>query len=332
MYKVLLIGVTPPPIGGVSMHIQRFVEQFHAKKEFHLDALDLKKKKLYREKKKLTLFQIIKVLYKSDIIHLHISNNLKVLIALLGKVFGKKVIYTHHNIRVKSLLWFKLLMLFVDRLILVNDNDIDKKVIIHYDYELIPAFLPSNDETKLPKELEIQLDSYEFVVSTNCFELTFINGKDLYGFDLCIEAFKNLVETQNIRNTVLILVDPSNSSREYVTQLLENFVSSNGCKVLFIGEKLNFNRLVEKSDIVLRATRSDGDSLTVREALYLNVPIIASDVTIRPQGTICFKHEDINDLAKHIDFVLNKSDKLLIEDYENINYGDKILEVYQSLL
>jgi len=205
-------------------------------------------------------------------------------------------------------------------------------LIKHYYYELIPAFLSSTDETKLPRELEFKLDSYDIVISTNCFELTFIDGKDLYGFDLCVEAFKNLVQIQEVRNAVLILVDPSNSSRTYVTQLLENFVPNNGCEVLFVGEKLNFNKLAEKSDIVLRATRSDGDSLTIREALYLNVPIIASDVTVRPKGTICFKNEDSDDLAKSINHVLNKSDELLTHDYENINYGDKVLEVYKSVL
>jgi glycosyltransferase involved in cell wall biosynthesis len=38
------------------------------------------------------------------------------------------------------------------------------------------------------------------------------------------------------------------------------------------------------SDLLLRTTRYDGDSVSVREALYLGTPVIATDNGMRPEG------------------------------------------------
>jgi hypothetical protein len=65
---------------------------------------------------------------------------------------------------------------------------------------------------------------------------------------------------------------------------------------LLLNENLSFVRLIEQADIVLRPTNTDGDALTIREALYLNKTVIASDVVKRPSGTILFKSRDTNDL------------------------------------
>lgn len=65
---------------------------------------------------------------------------------------------------------------------------------------------------------------------------------------------------------------------------------------LLLNENLSFVRLIEQADIVLRPTNTDGDALTVREALYLGKPIIASDIVNRPLGTILFKSRDIDAL------------------------------------
>ena len=330
MKKILLIGTIPPPIGGVSMHIQRFVDCYENHEDFYLDVLDLKKQKLYRENRSVSFFEIIKVIKSASIVHLHLSSNLKLIIALFSKMLGKKVVYTHHNIRINSKIFFRLLMLFTDKLILVNDMNIDQNIKKKYDYSLIPAFLPSVDETKLPMTLEKELNNFKYIISTNCFEMTFIDGKDLYGFDLCVDSFSKLVDSEVVKDTLLVLVDPSGTSKLYVENLLSNFKINNNCKILFVGYHINFNALIEKSTVVLRATRSDGDSLTVREALYMNVPIIASDVTVRPLGTICFRNEDNNDLSKAIYNVLINNEIKKI-DAQKIDFGEKILDIYDSI-
>ena len=57
---------------------------------------------------------------------------------------------------------------------------------------------------------------------------------------------------------------------------------------------------MEEADIVLRPTNFDGDSLTVREALMLGKPIVASDVVVRPAGTTLFENRNTDDLYKKL--------------------------------
>jgi glycosyltransferase involved in cell wall biosynthesis len=43
-------------------------------------------------------------------------------------------------------------------------------------------------------------------------------------------------------------------------------------------------RMMTESDLFLRTTLYDGDSISVREAMYLGLPVIATDNTMRPAG------------------------------------------------
>jgi glycosyltransferase involved in cell wall biosynthesis len=55
--------------------------------------------------------------------------------------------------------------------------------------------------------------------------------------------------------------------------------------------------LVSRSDLFVRATLADGDAISVREALGLGVPVVASDAAPRPPGVISFKAGDPEALA-----------------------------------
>lgn len=64
--------------------------------------------------------------------------------------------------------------------------------------------------------------------------------------------------------------------------------------------------LMERSDLFVRPTLFDGDAISVREALALGVPTVASDIGFRPPGTRLFKPGDIADLAFQIDRALQE--------------------------
>lgn len=330
MNKIIMIGTIPPPIGGVTIHVDRFLNLFD-EKEYEIGIFDIKKHALHRkDKNKSTnnIFSILKFFFSSKVVHVHISNNLKLLISLVSKLFLKKVIYTHHNSIVRNKFVFKLMYKLCNKVILVNDQEIDNALIIEDKTKVIPAFLPPYKFEDLPKSLEEEVDNYNSVISTNCYLYNLYNGKHVYGFDLIINAFYNLSKAKRIENTLLVLVDPSATTKEYVGNLLTG-LNFNTNKVLHIMEKIDFVSLVKKSTLTIRATRTDGDSLSIRESLYFGIPIIASDVTTRPEGTIIFKNEDVEDLENNIKLVLEEKDNF---EYEDINYGNKIIQQYQEIL
>jgi glycosyltransferase involved in cell wall biosynthesis len=53
-------------------------------------------------------------------------------------------------------------------------------------------------------------------------------------------------------------------------------------------------------DVFVRPTTYDGDALSVREALMLGVPCVASDVCVRPEGTRLFRTGDVEALVARV--------------------------------
>ena len=55
-----------------------------------------------------------------------------------------------------------------------------------------------------------------------------------------------------------------------------------------------------RSDLFVRPTLADGDASSVREALALGVPVVASDVGHRPPGIALFRRGDLDGLVEAI--------------------------------
>src|SRR5437870_9906324 len=58
--------------------------------------------------------------------------------------------------------------------------------------------------------------------------------------------------------------------------------------------------LISQSDVFLRTTLQDGDSISVREAIARGVPVVASRVGTRPAGTILFQPGDVSGMLAGI--------------------------------
>ncbi|MGZ3460846.1 MAG: glycosyltransferase family 4 protein [Archangium sp.] len=64
--------------------------------------------------------------------------------------------------------------------------------------------------------------------------------------------------------------------------------------------------LLARCDVFVRPTTHDGDAISVREALALGVPCVASDVCARPHGTYTFRAGDAMDLAHQVHHALER--------------------------
>jgi glycosyltransferase involved in cell wall biosynthesis len=63
---------------------------------------------------------------------------------------------------------------------------------------------------------------------------------------------------------------------------------------------LSFVRLVEAADVMIRPTLTDGDALSVREALHMGKPVIASDIVSRPDGVVVYQTNNTDDLMSKL--------------------------------
>ena len=104
----------------------------------------------------------------------------------------------------------------------------------------------------------------------------------LYGRKLIFDALSRLAP--KYPRIGLALFGPETGSAEYhadaerfgVSGLLEDFGELDNPQALAV---------IREADVFVRPTSSDGDSVSVREALTLGVPCVATDVAVRPPGT-----------------------------------------------
>jgi len=91
-------------------------------------------------------------------------------------------------------------------------------------------------------------------------------------------------------------------------------------------------RAIAESDLFLRTTLYDGDSISVREALHIGTPVIATDNGMRPSGTNLIPRSDREALRQTIEQVLTRG----APEQPQVDTGERnieeVFELYQELL
>jgi glycosyltransferase involved in cell wall biosynthesis len=64
--------------------------------------------------------------------------------------------------------------------------------------------------------------------------------------------------------------------------------------------------LLARADVFVRPSLVDGDAISVREALALGRPVVASDTDFRPDGVTLFRRGDADDLAAKLGMALEQ--------------------------
>jgi glycosyltransferase involved in cell wall biosynthesis len=89
---------------------------------------------------------------------------------------------------------------------------------------------------------------------------------------------------------------------------------------------------MRSSDIMLRTTWYDGDAISVREALQLGVPVIASDNGMRPAGTHLIPARDVDALVASVEKILSNPPLRVPVASESDRNLEEVLNVYQQLV
>lgn len=309
MKKILIIGPAPQNTGGISVHLRRLITLLSDC--FSFDVIDeghVKYEGTFNLRS-LNLFCYLKKVFASDVVHIHSGVFvLRIFHVIVCKLIARKftVVTVHRDPRRERFMVItKFFLKLCNVAILVNKVGYDAMVTnSKCKYYVMPAFLPPviADEPVLPTEIltwidDVKENNKNILMVSNAFNLVLNNGKDLYGLDLCIELM-NKLKDYNLFNYYLLFVVASNTNQQELMDIYKRKIKYYGIadKIIIYEKSLSFIRLIEKSDIVLRTTNTDGDAISVREALFLGKPVIASDVVCRPKGTLLFKTRDAEDL------------------------------------
>ena len=343
---ILQVGPYPKPIGGISIYVKRMKELMDLL-GISNEVWDLSEVK--KEEKGVAQTRLryvpLKLIFRRDIklIHYNIPGiNHKLYIGVFNKLFfkkRKKLLTIHGDSKnlFKTPLIVKALNSF-DGIICVKSGDkeyLREKGIRIPVYE-VPAFLFPEDEdesTTIPKYILDFIESKSFVICANASSIQFYEGKDLYGIDMCINLIERL--KKNREKIGMVFSMPQINNAQYFNEL-KNMITSKKIdnNFLFVNEKMELYPIIKRSHLFIRPTNTDGDAVSIREALYYKIPVIASDVVIRPKETIVFKNRDMDDLYNKTAEVIDNY-KQFKERLENIHFednGKKLLEIYEELL
>ncbi|MCP9751046.1 hypothetical protein [Ferruginibacter sp. HRS2-29] len=305
--NILILGPVPPPAGGISIHIWRLKHLLDD--VYSIDLVDEapQRKPEFFNIRSLDIFTYLKKIADSHLLFVHSGNRLfKKIHIITGRLFGKKVIITLHGYGAKRKqpfrFWDETVFKLAHKIILVNPTITErislpaKKCIVKH------AFLPPvmEQEAALPEVISARADmanaNEQTLICANASRLDLHKGEDLYGLDMCIETTRRLV-AKGIPVSFIFTVSAIDGCKDRYDAaqqlILEHNIQDH---FLLVNGVIPFVKLVERADVVLRPTNTDGDALTIREALFLGKKTLVSDVTERPAGAILFRTRDFDDL------------------------------------
>jgi len=319
MKKIIIIGKVPNPIGGVTIHVSRLIDSLGtASVNYHFISLS-----------EISYIKLFIYLTKFPFIHLHTSNPfLRFTSALISFIFRNKIIITFHgNLgrynKIKNLLDL-LSVKFAHIPIVLNEDSFKKALLFNKMTQLIPAFIPPKNESKLPKNILLKIKMLKkenaLVFCTNAYNVSFDSHKrEVYSISHLIRLFTT------ISDRGLIISDPSGEYIKYIKNK-KILIPKN---VVFFSEPHDFIEIIKNTNCFIRATTTDGDSLSVKEALYFNIRVIASDCVPRPNECLLFSINNFDNLKT---IILNYNSYKTVQSNKPIDGSIALKKLYDSLL
>lgn len=310
--RILLIGSAPENIGGISIHLRRLVSMLED--TFSFDFVDEGRKRWPGRFniRSMNLPLYLYKLMKADIVHIH--SGVAVLrmfhIVMARLILGKNTIVTVH--RDPSVEKYRRITRWLlsrcNRVVMVSKKGYDSvnRRKSRCGYMVLPAFLPPDidAEPALPDGMMDIISSVRnsngILLVSNAWRIVWNNGEDLYGLDLCVEAMAGIKSCYPSCHLVFVVADATGSG-EYIDSLMDRARETGVADMITIWTgAVSFARLVTYADVVLRPTNTDGDAISIREALCLGKRVVASDVVDRPSGVSLHRNRDAGSLAASI--------------------------------
>ena len=317
--RVLLIGDYPPPMGGIAVHVQQ-LHRALVRRGVTCRVLNIGKGdaqgdgiisgKGYGRYMK----ELLRHAADGWLLHLHTSGNnpkawtVAASVALAGQMFGATTVVTVHSgllpqrVPNNASLRRRAQVALVGFNHVVAVSDPVKATLVDLGVKperlsMFPAFCASEVLPGDPPEgiREARARRRPLLAAAH-------HPSPVYGRALVMEALSLLAP--KFPDIGLALFGPGTGSAEYradaerfgVAALLEDLGELQHAQALSV---------IARADVFVRPTTADGDSVSVREALAMAVPCVATDVAYRPPGTIVARGGDAQDLADKIRLALS---------------------------
>ncbi|MFV0530336.1 MAG: glycosyltransferase [Flavobacteriales bacterium] len=317
MKKLLLIGTKPPPLGGVTVFVERLYNHLEIRNDINFKFIDYKR---------VNTKTLIKEIFNSNVVHLNGSNPFfRLFVVSISKILFKKVLNTIHGdlgrFNTTQNLADYIAMFLSTMPLVLNDKSLVKALKINKKSIKISSFIPPLSDMKDDKIEEI-MDDYgfdDFIFCTNASKVSFDRlGNEIYGITYLIKIFKTLPAKYK-----LIISTPS---EEYLKYLEANKIEiPENIKIVSFNH--NFVNVIKKSDVMIRATSTDGDAISIKEALYFGKEVFCTNVVSRPERVKLFGYGDQVKLKKMI-LSYEKKEK---QKFQVENSLQELIKLYKTI-
>lgn len=316
--NVVLVGKLPPPIGGVTIHVQRLAE-LAERHGILADTIDYSKIKSL-----LKLFR-----FKKNIYHLHISNDyLRYLISLVLKIQRKQIVITFHSHRNKSEFKKRVIRAtsrLSERNIAVGihlGNDLKKDGIERV--SIREPFLPPSQKEIFGLKCDLKHKN-NFNIGINAYSVLLEGGKDIYGLESTIYQIKKIIEKNYI--VYLYIYISGIKDKDFYNKLIKIIEKENLSKYIKFEEGKKLIEEMPNLNLFLRPTLTDSYGISVSEAIYLGIPAIASNVCIRDANALIFDIDSPGELTELIIEEIEK--KRMVLETEKFNAKEYLNSLYR---
>lgn len=340
--NILLMGAFPPPYGGVQVHMVELRD--HLRRNGHnCVGINLTKHRkanadgvFYPRTALGVLWLLCRLEY--DVIHLHIGGDLPmrfiVLCLLCSWIPGKRVFLTFHSGGYSSsdeakaagpatIRGFVLRQL--DGLIAVNNDIAD----VFLRYGALPnrvhVISPWTSPSALPRG-PIPEDLQHFLRAHSPLLTTVGLLEPEYDLALQIDALEKVRAQWPQAGLVIV---GSGSLEESLRRQIRGKPYGDHVRLCGDVPRPATLRLIEGSNIFLRTTLYDGDALSVREALHLGVPTIATDNGMRPEGVLLIPVSNAEMLVQAISTALVSPKPRVNHEGRQDRNLDALVDIYQ---
>lgn len=323
MYDIKEFAFVPPPYGGVSTYIKRLIKRLNENGIItggyylpHCNDEEVRASKLFdvwswmpTHKYIPRIFKYIRETWSYKIVHSHFSLEGMLYLWTLKILGRKKIMITVHNSMVENYMrqtnvlnrfFLKRMARAADVTWIVVSEQAKTSILklplkFGTNIHVIPAYIPLKKTTvdTLPVCLLQYIDEHDKIMAFYGHSFMTHEGQDIYGFEQAIRMYGSLTIAERKKNGLIFCIADASETESisYIRDLAKSLKVDNDI-YWQIGAIENMAALWQNTDVYVRPTCTDGDSVAVREALDMGVRVVASDVCPRPEKTIVYSYGD----------------------------------------
>ena len=328
-----IIGPYPPPLGGISVHIQR-MEYFLRREGIDYTIFDHgsnQNEHVISTKKSYLWY--IKFLFNKNfkVVHFHYFSKLYYIYGYFFSLINRTpIIVTLHsqnlikyNFVIKRIFIFLLKKTRCKQVITVSkkvSEYLEKNKIKN---EYIPAHVPAMEINPFKIDKNILKNRHVILFSSSRIDKHSI--LNIYNFPIVFD----FIAKHRDRFHLLLLIGEKETRGEYLNTLIAKYKIEDNITILYEKQLVDY---INNAFVLLRPNQEDGYGISIQESMETGVPAIASDVCKRPEGTILFKNNDFEDMERKIFYVLNTSKADILKTKQETTYHLQLLNLYKKLI